>query len=409
MRISTSNLFSIPTTQLSNLQGQLARTQQQLASGHRMLSAADDPIAAARVLQVTQSQSINAQFATNRQNARTALSQEEVALNSVQNLVQDVQQLVVAAGNGANTPSDRASYADELQGRFDDLLALANSSDGNGGYLFSGYKTGTQPFVASASGVIYQGDQGQQQVQVGGARKVAINDTGSAIFEGLPTGNGSFATSAAAANTGNAVISTGTVFDPRAATGHSYSIAFTAPAGAPTTFVVTDTTTGATVPPAPADPTRAYTSGGQIDIDGMRMDIQGAPADGDAFAVQPSQKQSMFTALSSLIAVLRAPVGDAASQKALKDGLGQANADFSNGLDNVLSVRSALGARMKELDTLDAAGMDADVQFAATLQGLSDLDYTKAISDFTQQQTNLEAAQKTFKAVSGLSLFNYIG
>jgi flagellar hook-associated protein 3 FlgL len=409
MRISTNILFSNPTTQLNTLQGQLARTQQQLSSGHRMLSAADDPIAAARVLEVTQSQSINAQFATNRQNARTALSQEEVALTSVQNLVQDVQQTVVAAGNGANTPSDRKTYADVLQGRYDDLLALANSSDGNGGYLFSGYKSGTQPFVQSSAGVTYQGDQGQAQLQVGGARQVAINDPGSAIFEGLPTGNGTFATSATGANTGSGVISAGTMPDPRLATGHSYNIAFSAPAGGPTTFVVTDATTGATVPAAPADPTRAFTSGGQIDVDGMRFDISGAPADGDSFAVQPSQKQSMFAALGSLIAALRAPATDPVSQKALKDSLAQAGSDFGASLDNVLTVRSSLGARMKELDTLDDAGQSADLQYATTLSKLSDLDYNKAISEFTQQQTNLEAAQKTFKAISGLSLFNFIG
>ena len=409
MRISTNILFSNPTTQLNTLQGQLGRTQQQLASGHRMLSAADDPIAAARVLEVTQSQSINAQFATNRQNARTALSQEEVALTSVQNLVQDVQQVVVAAGNGANTPSDRKTYADVLQGRYDDLLALANSSDGNGGYLFSGYKSETEPFVQSSAGVTYQGDQGQIQLQVGGARRVAINDVGSAIFEGLPTGNGTFATSATAGNTGSGVISAGTVPDPRLATGHSYNIAFSAPAGGPTTFVVTDATTGATVPAAPADPTRAFTSGGQIDVDGMRFDIQGTPADGDSFAVQPSQKQSMFAALGSLIAALRAPATDPVSQKALKDSLAQAGSDFGASLENVLTVRSSLGARMKELDTLDDAGQSADLQYAATLSNLSDLDYNKAISEFTQQQTNLEAAQKTFKAISGLSLFNFIG
>ena len=41
-----------------------------------------------------------------------------------------------------------------------------------------------------------------------------------------------------------------------------------------------------------------------------------------------------------------------------------------------------------------------DLQYATTLRSAQDLDYTKAISDFTQQQTQLEAAQKTFAQVS---------
>ncbi|HEU4374968.1 MAG TPA: flagellar hook-associated protein 3, partial [Telluria sp.] len=50
----------------------------------------------------------------------------------------------------------------------------------------------------------------------------------------------------------------------------------------------------------------------------------------------------------------------------------------------------------------------ADVQYASTLTNLQDLDYVKAISQFTQQQTTLDAAQKSFKSMSSLSLFNYI-
>jgi flagellar hook-associated protein 3 FlgL len=410
MRISTSSLYATATTQLGTLQSQLARTQQQLSTNRRMLSAADDPIASARALEVTQSQSINAQFATNRANARSALSLEEGALTSVQQLIQDAQSTAVAAANGTNNASDRATYANELEGRLQDLVALANSTDGNGGYMFSGYRSGTVPFVATSAGVAYQGDQGQVQLQVGASRKLAINDAGSAVFMDIPAGNGAFATGAAPANAGSALISAGTVADPSQLTGHSYKIDFAvaaAPAG--TNYTITDTTTGATVPPAPANPAQPYVSGAPIKVAGMAFEISGTPANTDTFSVQPSGKQSLFSTLSKMIDTLRAPANTAAEKQALTDGMAQANGNLGAALDKVLTVRASVGSRLKEFDTLDSAGEDADIQYAATLSGLQDLDVVKAISMFTQQQATLEAAQKTFKSMSSLSLFNYIG
>jgi flagellar hook-associated protein 3 FlgL len=410
MRISTSSMFAASTNQLSTLQSQLARTQQQLSTNRRMLTAADDPIASARALEVTQSQSMNAQFATNRQNARSALSQEEVGLTGVQQLIQDVQVIGVAAGGGTNSASDRATYANELQGRLDELVSLANSSDGNGGYLFSGYKSTTLPFVQTNKGVEYQGDQGQVQLQVGSSRKVAIGDSGSSLFSTIPTGNGVFATAFVAGNTGTGVISAGAVSDPRQLTGHSYEIAFSDIGTPPvSSYTITDLTTNTTVPPAPAVASVPYQSGNSIGVGGMNFDIKGIPAAGDKFSVQPSEKQSIFTTLSKMIDTLRAPANTVAEKLALADGLAQANGNLSAALDNVLTVRSSVGSRQKELDSLDTSGQDADIQYAATLSGLQDLDIVKAISLFSQQQATLEAAQKTFKSVSGLSLFNYIG
>ena len=59
MRISTKSIYENATTQLNTLQSNMARTQMQLATNKRMLTAADDPIASARALEVTQSKSLN--------------------------------------------------------------------------------------------------------------------------------------------------------------------------------------------------------------------------------------------------------------------------------------------------------------------------------------------------------------
>jgi len=407
MRISTNMMFEQGTSQLGTLNSSIAKTQMQLSTNRRILTAADDPIAAARALEVTQSQSVNTQYGVNRQNARTSLSLEEQTLAGTTSLIQDVQTLVVNAGNGTLTDTDRKSLAVELQGRLDDMLALANTADGTGGYLFSGFKSTTLPFTQTATGAQYNGDQGARTLQISSGRQVGISDSGSEIFENNVTGNGNFVTAASAANTGAGIVSSGSVINSAAATGHNYQLTF-AVSGTPavTTYSVLDQTTG--LPPASLPGPVPYQSGQQITFDGVAFDIKGIPANGDTFTVAPSQKESIFQTLTTLITTLKSSGMGPTGQAALTNGLNKAHENLGATLDNVLSVRASVGARLKELDTLDSAGDDLNLQYAATLSDLQDLDQVAAISKFTQQQFALEAAQKSFKTLSGLSLFNFI-
>ncbi|WP_317204407.1 flagellar hook-associated protein FlgL [Janthinobacterium sp.] len=420
MRISTKSTFDIGSSQINSLQGALNRTQMQLSTNRRMLTPADDPVASARALEVTQSQSINTQFVTNRSNAKNALSQEENALKSTGDLVQDVNELIVKAGNPTLTDKDRLSLATELEGRITDMLGLANTADGAGGYLFSGYKSTTMPFTPTAAGATYQGDQGQRTLQVGSARSLPTSDAGSTVFENNMTGNGTFVTAAdptppPAPNNftrgGSGIISAGTVTNAVALTGHKYSIDFTvvpATPGVPavSTYLVTDTTLGVTVP-SPAAPA-PYLAGKSISFDGLQFDIKGVPADQDKFTVAPSAKESVFKTMTDLLGALRQSASGEAGQARLTNSLNAAHTILDTAYDNVLSVRSEVGSRMKELDYLDSAGDDLDIQYATTLSDLQDLNVVKAISLFTQQQTTLQAAQQSFTKVSNLSLFNYI-
>lgn len=417
MRISSKTIYDVGVGQISSLQSALARTQSQLSTGRKNLTAADDPIATARALEVTQSQGINTQLVTNRANAKTMLSLESVALRSSGTIMQDIKTLTVNAGNGSMTQKDRESLAVELEGKLQDLLGQANSSDGVGGYVFSGYKSTTLPFTQTTTGAAYQGDQGQRSLQVGSTRTLPISDSGASVFENNATGNGTFVTGAAAANYGrggSGIISGGSVKDATQLTGNRYQIDFQvvpATPGVPkvTTYTVTDLTLNQPVPaaPVPAVP-QPYVSGQNITFDGLQFDIKGDPADQDSFSVEPSTKQSVFTTVTDLIAALRAPGDGAAGQASLNNKLNQAQLNIDAASDNMLSVESAVGSRLKELDYLDSSGDDLNLQYATTLSGLQDVDVVKAISLFTQQQTTLDAAQKSFKTMSGLSLFNYI-
>ncbi|MGH8854072.1 MAG: flagellar hook-associated protein FlgL, partial [Telluria sp.] len=111
MRISTLSIYGNATAQLNSLQSALARTQMQLSTNRRILTPADDPVASARALEVSQSKEMNTQFATNRSSARSSLATVEGALQNAGDLLQDIQQLAVNAGNGAMLPKDRQVLA----------------------------------------------------------------------------------------------------------------------------------------------------------------------------------------------------------------------------------------------------------------------------------------------------------
>ena len=401
MRLSTNTIYELSLASMTSQQNLLQKTQQQISTGKRILTPSDDPVAAAQVLNIAQRDSSNTQYATNLTVAQESLALSETALGSVTDLIQSVREAAVSAGNGAMTNTERKILADALlSNELQELVGKANVTDSSGRYLFSGYQGGTKPFSQAPNGLIqYDGDQGQRMVQAASARQIPLSDSGSNIFESVKSGNGYFMTSAGGSNTGSGVVGTGSVIDPTQLTGQNYQIDFANP---PSQYTVTNTTTG--VVSAPVN----YVDGGVISVPGLQFDITGSPAAGDAFTVKPSSKQSLFTTVADLISILKTPVFTQAESANLTNGLNAALQGLDNGLNHILVCRSSVGSRQNEIDSLQSIGTDLGQQYQKSMSQLQDVDFTKAISDLSKQQANLEAAQKTFNKVSGLSLFNYM-
>ncbi len=430
MRVSTAMIFGNGLASMQRQSAQLLHTQQQAASGRRMLTPADDPVASARALEVGQAKNTNALYQTNQKTAAEALAQQESLLASVGELMHGVRTLAVQGGGGSLNEADRRSIASELRQRFEQLVGFANAADGNGLYLFSGFMGGTKPFSGSvAAGVAYAGDDGQRLQQVSASRQLAVSDSGNEIFMRIRNGNGSFVTSAAAGNAGSGVIDGGAVTDPARwnapGNGKDFSIRFAVDNSSmppQTTYDIIDNAsgnsllTGAAPGPAPLprvfQPDQAIvlkSQGGEPAFDfGAQLVITGHPANGDRFEIDASTSQSMFETLGRLIGALEGSTGTSAGRTLLANRIGAALTDIDQAQDNLLRVRATVGARLNEIDSLANAGEALDLNYAQTLSRLQDVDYAEAITRLTQQQFYLEAAQKTYASVSGLSLFNYV-
>jgi flagellar hook-associated protein 3 FlgL len=402
MRISTNTIYETGTNLMLQQQEALIKTQQQFSTGRRILSPSDDPIAAAQVLSITQSASLNTQFSVNRGSADSSLKLEENVLRKVTGLLQDIHSSAVYAGNATLTDPDRKILATELRGRLESLVSLANTTDEKGQFLFSGFQASTKPFVQTGINVQYAGDQGQRLNQVGPARQIAISDSGTDIFERIKDGNGVFTTAADSLNLGTGIIDVGSVITPASLTGDNYDITFTVAAGV-TTYDIVDTTTG--LPVSSANP---YVSNSVISFDGIQLSIKGDPTTGDKFTVSPSSNQSIFKTVSDLITALETPASGQPGGARLTNSLNTALQKINNSLEHVLSKESSIGARLVEIETLENVGSDQDIQFEHLLSQLQDVDMAKAASNLQQQKLYLEAAQQSYIKVSGLSLFNYI-
>ena len=190
MRISSIQAFNNGVSGLGRNYSNLIRTQEQISSGNRILTPADDPVASVRLLQLEQQQAILGQYKENLTAAKNSLTQEETTVTSVVNVLQRIRELAVQAGGGALSADDRKSIAKELGEREGELLNLMNSRNARGEYLFSGFLGKTEPFLRNPDGTYsYQGDEGQRSLQVAGSSNVAINDNGKRLFEDVSNAN----------------------------------------------------------------------------------------------------------------------------------------------------------------------------------------------------------------------------
>jgi flagellar hook-associated protein 3 FlgL len=403
MRLSSNTIFENGLNSMLARQQELVKTQNHISTGRRVLSPSDDPVAASQALDVSAAKDVNTQYATNAAAVKTRLQLQESALSAVTSLLQDVKTLTVNGGDGALTPADLRSIAGAVDGRYRELLGLANSTDGSGEYLFAGFRTQTLPFVETAPGVVaYFGDDGKREVPVTDSRSIAVNDPGSDVFARIKNGNGTFVAAAAAANSGTGVISPGSVTDATALTSHNYTITFDTSTGT-TLYSVVDTTTGTSV-----IANAAYQPGGPIGFDGLQVQIDGAPAQGDVFTVQPSSNVGIFATLDTLRSALQTAADGAVPNAKLTNSLNAVHQNLQNALDQVLTITASVGTRLRETDAVASANQDLDLNYQERLSQLRDLDYASAISDLNFQQIHLQAAQKSFLNVSQLSLFSLL-
>lgn len=405
MRIATAHSYNQTVDTLSKRQTDLSAMQERISSGKRVQRASDDPVAA--VLSESASNRIRRAEADQRsiEAARTSLSQAESALGNVGELVQEVREQLLKAGNGSYGAAEHKSLAQEIEGLRERLLSVANQRDSAGRTLFGGLGGSATPFAEvygpSSSGVQFSGLRGQAAAG-GNALPQALD--GHAVFMRVPPGNGTFTVDLGAANTGSVSTNVGSVSNPSLLTGHAYQVSFADLGGGVYEYSVTDTTTGT---PVPGKSNQPYTAGMQIDFDGMSVQTRGTPQNGDTLDVSPvTTPTDIFQVMQDAIDALRSTTTGQTPQ--LQQALTRSLNELDAAHDRVLSARSQTGEWLNRADSIDTLLGDRQVDDQTERSRLEDLDLIQGISDFQNQQTGLQAAMTAYSQVQKLSLFQYV-
>jgi flagellar hook-associated protein 3 FlgL len=396
MRISTANSFDIGIDSLSKRQIDLTDAQTRLSSGKRVSKASDDPAAAARAEYALASiqRTDTSQRAVDA--SQVAMTQTESAFGDAGDLLQQARDKLVAAGNASYTDAERKSLANDIQAIRDQLLEVANRTDGSGTYLFGGQGATQKPFIDGPGGVQFAATPGSTSTER--TTDLPLTSDGRATWLAAPTGNGVFATSAASSVT-TATIDGGQVTNPSLLTGASYSLQFSVSGGA-TTYAVLKGGVATAVTAAP------YLAGQAISIDGMSMSVSGAPANGDSFQIVPSTPTlSVFDTLDKAVKDLSL-VGRTGSQIAQSNAINLSNVDSVMG--TLQTGRSYAGQILNRIDNDTTRLSDQKLASTAERSNAEDLDMVSALSAFQNKQSGYDAALKSYSMVQRLSLFQYL-
>ncbi len=398
MRIATTTIYQLATQALLNQQAALAKTQNQVATGKRVQTPADDPVAAVQLHELARAQAQYQQYDKNSIAVTGRLQLEEQALADSGTVLQRARELVVQANTATLNDSDRKSIATELKSRLDELLSIGNRKDANGEYLFAGYSSAAQPFARGASGSVqYFGDSGARRLEVEPGLQVQDSDPGSQLFMNIPAGNGLFVTSASSGNTGSGVIDAGSIVSRAAWVAGTYTLSFSTP----TTWQANDSG-GALIA------TGNYSSGGVIAFNGVQVGINGVPAAGDKFTVSSAGTQDAFTTLDGIITALQSGASGDAQRAQFNSALNGSLQQLDQANDQLLNVRAQVGARLSMLQDSDSTRSAQLVDLESAAGQLGGLDYAAAVSKMSQQYMGLQAAQQSFASIGKLSLFNYL-
>ncbi len=287
MRISTLQIYSIADVGIADAQSAITKTQEQLSTGKRILTPADDPVGATTVLQISQELARIEQYQKNIDIAENTLGLEEETLNSITELIFRLEELATAAGNTATLSEDEyQTLAAEADARLKQLLELSNTQNASGQYIFSGFQGETQPFVdTGGSGFVYNGDEGQMSIKLSKSTSVAVTDSGKRLFVDIPSAQKTIAT---ATNPNNVTapevkITLGRVVDQDTFDDFypgDMVITFndpsaTSPPGL--NFTVTEKNTGKVVVA-----NQGYQPGEYVTVNGVEFSINGVPSSGTA-------------------------------------------------------------------------------------------------------------------------------
>ncbi|MXR69463.1 flagellar hook-associated protein FlgL [Shewanella sp. JBTF-M18] len=396
MRISTAQMFQQNINSVLNKQSATSKIIDQIASGKRVNTAGDDPVAAIGIDNLNQQNALVDQFMKNIDYATNRLALTESKLGTAETLTGSVREQILRAVNGSLSDSERQMIADELKGTLEELVSVANTKDESGNYMFSGYETGKQPFAFDAAGnVVYSGDSGVREAIVASGVTLGTNIPGDQAFMNAPSGLGDFSANYSTGQVGDFRVLSAAISDPATYVDDTYSFTMN---GANLEIRDSSATLVTTVP--------GFDAANPINFNGIEVKLDGQPQPGDSFSITPQSQVSVFDTINQAITLLEDP--NKVNTPQGKAELAQMLNNIDSGVNQLSIARGEAGNSLKQIERYSSTHVEEKLVNSSALSMLEDLDYASAITELEKQQLALNAVSSVFSKVGSTTLFDYI-
>ncbi len=311
-RIGTANYFARNLASLQLRQTNLDRAQMEMSTGKKIILPSDDPTGANSMIRLRKEIEVSERYIASQDSAERFNLTSESAVSSMTDVIFRAEELLLQSINGTMDKNSLAAIAEELEQRLTQFEGLANTTNANGDYIFSGYQTGTQTYEQDDFGYQqYQGDDGQREVIIAAGFNVKVNDPASQFLEGISTTSSTFSPTANPANISNSAISMGFVkqqaqFDNTTQLA-PYTVNMIAGAAAGQVRVEVLDSGGVAIP---LEPNKAnfidITPGDTVEFNGIAFSTQDTPPPvaGDSFQLDSAPETSVMWTLKRAIAAM---------------------------------------------------------------------------------------------------------
>ncbi len=407
MRISTNMVYEKAYRNLSLAFDRFIRLQEQMATGKRINRPSDAPADVPQDLLYRKELKDMEQYQDNIEYASSWMTVADSALSNVTQLLTNAKAIALEQANDSADQQTRESAALQIDSIISQIVQLANTKHGNR-YIFSGYKTTTQPFtrtnIAGKDVVLYNGDEGEMFVEISKGIRLQLNQIGKNIF-GQPD----------TVIYGSNVNSTSTPID-------STTLLSTFNGGSGVnagSFTITNGAQQAVVTVNPGD-----TVGDLLDaINSSGINVEAEiNADGTGINIRSLVSGTDLEVEATQTAIDLGIAGNATSQDIfgvlirLKEGLEENNREkileaagqIDDAIDTALQAWVEVGTRMQRLDmTKNKLGSEM-VNITNLLSEIEDADLADVTVKLTKEQNVYQSLLKSISAMIQPSLLDFL-
>ncbi|RBP82412.1 flagellar hook-associated protein 3 [Marinomonas rhizomae] len=434
MRVTNNLIYGQSSRAIGQANEKILHAQEKISAQTDIVKPSDDPVGASQILMYEGNNNRLKLFDESINMATSNLEYQEVALESLNDSLDDVRTLFIQAQNDINTQEDIDAIVQEVALITESMGELMNSKSADGNYIFAGTDTQGPPFILDSQGRYqWAGNEGQKYAQISEDMKIPVSDSGKKLFQDIWT-NRTFTTEVL---TGDVKISTKVAsqgdfsqfmadnYDPETPALNIFHLT--------TTPIIED---GATPPPvdstnlgsdtkADQDRRRAfdgtpgaysitnsqgevvssglYTAGKPIAFGGMSFLVRGEPGTTADVRLDKPRRDNVLNEINDTLAILS---DRNSTHEERERSFFDATTSINNTQLKVGEGRSSVGARLNILRDRENFSSANQLSNAVAQDRVGGLDIAAAATELSMKESALSASQKVFTRMSNLSLFN---